>query len=208
MAAVQLHLLYSPAIVFLGVLLRLCTCTEGSIARAQRAAFARQCRRAFCYSEKLHRPGGETGQPSGGGVGGVLRGAPWASSLGAKVCLRLIGDWTMCFRWVRGVASRPSTYICSSEHLHSRSMSHLLSSVDPVLYCDINGLTHAPTVLSLAPSTGSVSASSLGSLGMVRFLVVLHRVVHSLSALQLAAFCSLHSFRFTPWFASSVLCSQ
>jgi hypothetical protein len=37
--------------------------------------------------------------------------------------------------------------------LRTRSMSHLLSSADPVLYCDTNGPTHAPTVLSLASST-------------------------------------------------------
>jgi hypothetical protein len=53
---------------------------------------------------------------------------------------------------------------------------------DAVLYCDTtNGSAHAPTVVSLAPSTGSVLVSSLGSLQMVRFLVLRHRVVHSLS---------------------------
>jgi hypothetical protein len=46
-------------------------------------------------------------------------------------------------------------------------MSHLLSSVDLVLYCDsvfcdTNGPTHAPTVLSLAPSAASVFASCFG----------------------------------------------
>jgi hypothetical protein len=35
-------------------------------------------------------------------------------------------------------------------------MSYLLSSVDPVLYCDTNGPTHAPTLSSLVPSTDSV----------------------------------------------------
>ena len=52
-------------------------------------------------------------------------------------------------------------------------MSYLLSSVDFVLYCDTNGLTHAPTVLSLAPLNDSVLACSLGSLQIVHFLVLL-----------------------------------
>ena len=38
---------------------------------------------------------------------------------------------------------------------------HLLSSVDPVLYCYTNA-THVPTVLSLVSSAASVFASSLG----------------------------------------------
>ena len=64
-------------------------------------------------------------------------------------------------------APAPTFAIRSSEH---GAMSYLLSSVD---------LTHAPAVSSLAPSTGSVFASSLGSLRIVRFLVLLHRAVHS-----------------------------
>jgi hypothetical protein len=50
-------------------------------------------------------------------------------------------------------------------------MSYLLSSVDPVLNCDTNGPAHAPAILSLAPSTGSMFASSIGSLQSARFLV-------------------------------------
>jgi hypothetical protein len=54
--------------------------------------------------------------------------------------------------------------------------------VDPVLYCcDTNGPTHAPTILSLASAAASVFASSLGPLWIVRCIVLLHRVVHSLS---------------------------
>jgi hypothetical protein len=60
-------------------------------------------------------------------------------------------------------------------------MSHLLSSVDPVLYCNTNGPTQVPTVLSLASSVASGFASSLGPLWIVRCTVLLHRVVHSLS---------------------------
>jgi hypothetical protein len=66
----------------------------------------------------------------------------------------------------------------SPQHLHllairssAHQQSYLLSSVDPVLYCDTNGPTHAPTVLSLAPSPASVCASSLGPLRVVRFLL-------------------------------------
>ena len=53
-------------------------------------------------------------------------------------------------------------------------MSYLLSSVEPVLYCD----TLAPTVLSLAPSTWF---SVCFFVWCVRFHDLLHRVVHSLS---------------------------
>jgi hypothetical protein len=60
-------------------------------------------------------------------------------------------------------------------------MSHLLSSVDPVLYCDTNGPTHVPTVLSLASSAASVFASSLGPLRIVHCIILLHRAMHSLS---------------------------
>jgi hypothetical protein len=59
-------------------------------------------------------------------------------------------------------------------------MSHLLSSVDPVLY-DTNRPAHAPIVLSLASSAASVIASSLGPLWIVHCIVLLHRVAHSLS---------------------------
>ena len=62
--------------------------------------------------------------------------------------------------------------------LRTRSMSHLLSSVDPVLYCDTNGPT---TVLSLASSAASVFASSLGPLRIVYCIILLHRAMHSLS---------------------------
>jgi hypothetical protein len=36
--------------------------------------------------------------------------------------------------------------------LRTQSMSHLLLSADPVLYCDTNRPTHAPIVLSLVSS--------------------------------------------------------
>ena len=78
-------------------------------------------------------------------------------------------------------------------------MSHLLSSVDPVLYCDTNGPTRAPAVLSLAPSAASVSASSLVLLRVVRFLGLLRRV-HCLCPLQQLRCCSLYSSCFTPCF--------
>ena len=70
----------------------------------------------------------------------------------------------------------------------------MLSSVDPVLCCDTNGPTHTATVLSLAPSTTSMFDSSLGTLRIVRFLVLLRRVVHSLSVrfMQQLHCCSLH----------------
>jgi hypothetical protein len=62
-------------------------------------------------------------------------------------------------------------------------MSHLLSSVDSVLYCDTSGPTHAPTVLSLASSAASVFASCFGwaIADFVRCIVLLHRAAHSLS---------------------------
>ena len=83
--------------------------------------------------------------------------------------------------------------------LRTRSMSHLLSSVDPVLYCDTNGPTHAPAVLSLVSSAASVFASSLGPLRIVRCIVLLHRVVriHCLcttaAAALFASFIMLYS---------------
>ena len=56
--------------------------------------------------------------------------------------------------------------------IRNRSMSYLCFRVcDPVLYCGTNGSTHAPTVLSLASSTGLVLAFSLVSLRIVRVLV-------------------------------------
>jgi hypothetical protein len=76
-------------------------------------------------------------------------------------------------------------------------MSYLLSSVDPVLYCGTNGPTHAPTFVLLAPSSTSVFDSLLALLGIVRFLVLLRRVVHSLLSVryiqQQLRCCSLHS---------------
>jgi hypothetical protein len=63
----------------------------------------------------------------------------------------------------------------------------LLSSVDPVLYCDINGPTHAPTVLSLARSATSVFDSSLGSLRIVRLCA------HTAAALLFASSIVLYS---------------
>ena len=46
------------------------------------------------------------------------------------------------------VVSTEMQYVLYQRKIESRtrSMSHLLSSVDPVLYCDTNGPTHAPTV--------------------------------------------------------------
>jgi hypothetical protein len=55
----------------------------------------------------------------------------------------------------------------------------LLSSVDPVLYGDTNGPTHAPDVVSLAPSAAAVSASSLGPWRIVRCIVA--RFIHHAS---------------------------
>ena len=52
----------------------------------------------------------------------------------------------------------------------------MLSSVDPVLYGDTNGSTHAPVVVSLAPSAAAVPASSLGPWRIVRCIVV--RFIH------------------------------
>jgi hypothetical protein len=50
-----------------------------------------------------------------------------------------------------------------------------------LMYCDTNGPTYAPTVLSLAPLAASVFASALGALRIVRCTVLLHRAAHSLS---------------------------
>jgi hypothetical protein len=64
-------------------------------------------------------------------------------------------------------------------------MSHLLSSVDPVLYCDTDtsGPTHAPTVYRLFHRLlQCVLLASLGPLWIVRCIVLFHRAVHSLSA--------------------------
>ena len=83
------------------------------------------------------------------------------------------------------------------------SMSHLLSSVGSVLYCDTNGPTHAATVLSLASSAASVFASSLGPLRIVRCIVLLRRVAHSFTVcalLQQLRCCSLHSSCYTSCF--------
>jgi hypothetical protein len=52
----------------------------------------------------------------------------------------------------------------------------LLSSVDPVPNGDTNGPTHAPAVVSLAPSAAAVPASSLGPWRIVRCIVA--RFVH------------------------------
>ena len=71
--------------------------------------------------------------------------------------------------------------------LRTQSMGHLLSSVVPVLCCDTNRPTHAPTVLSLASSADSVCASSLGPLRIVRCVVLLHRAGHLLYAHYIAA---------------------
>jgi hypothetical protein len=43
---------------------------------------------------------------------------------------------------------RPSTYFARDSIVWTRSMGYLFSSVDPVLYCDTNGPTHAPTVFT------------------------------------------------------------
>jgi hypothetical protein len=66
-------------------------------------------------------------------------------------------------------------------------MGYLLSSVDPVLYCDTNRPTHAPTVLSLAPLNDSVFDSALGSSRVVRFLVCFTGGTFTLCALHTAA---------------------
>jgi hypothetical protein len=95
-----------------------------------------------------------------GGLDGTWRAPPWASSLGAKLLL-----WSTKRCVVDGFAkSLPAPAFARDSIEWTRSMSYLLSSVDPVLYCDINGPTHAPTVLSLARSATSVFDSSLGSL--------------------------------------------
>jgi hypothetical protein len=59
----------------------------------------------------------------------------------------------------------------------------LLSSVDPVLYGDTNRPTHAPAVVSLAPSAAAVPASSLGPWRIVRCIVarfIHHALLHAL----------------------------
>ena len=86
--------------------------------------------------------------------------------------------------------------------VRTRSMSHLLSSVDPVLYCDTNGPTYAPTVLSLASSAVLVCCF---------FAWAIANCALHCPALQVGAFtvcallqqlrcCSLHSSCFTPCF--------
>jgi hypothetical protein len=89
----------------------------------------------------------------------------------------------------------PSTYMNRpNEH---KGMSYLLSSVDLVLFCATIEPTHAPTVVSLAPSTGAVFASSLGSLRIVRFLILLHRVTpHTAAALLFASVSMLFGMVF------------
>jgi hypothetical protein len=81
-----------------------------------------------------------------------LKGAPsWVSSLGAKLFL-LSTKWCV----FAGLAKRPLAPAPSFVALDSiewpLSMSNLLSSVDPVLHCETNRPTHAPSVLSLAPA--------------------------------------------------------
>ena len=78
---------------------------------------------------------------------------------------------------------------------------HLLSSVDPVLYCYTNA-THVPTVLSLVSSAASVFASSLG-----QFMdCVLHCLASQSGAFTGCALlpqlrcCSLHSSCFISCF--------
>ena len=74
--------------------------------------------------------------------------------------------------------------------LRTRSMSHLLSSVDPVLYCDTNGPTHAPTGL-IACFIGCFSVCLLLRLGHCGLCGALscftERCVHCLCATAAAA---------------------
>jgi hypothetical protein len=95
------------------------------------------------------------------------------------------------------VVSTEMQYVLYQRKIESRtrSMSHLLSSVDPVLYCDTNGPTHAPTVFSLASSAASVFADC-----------ALHCLTSQNGAFTVCALlrqlcgCSLQSSCFTPCF--------
>ena len=61
-----------------------------------------------------------------------------------------------------------ATTAAEQRNIELRTRSHLLSSVDPVPYGDTNGPTHAPAVVSLAPSAAAVPAFSLGPWWIVR----------------------------------------
>ena len=74
-------------------------------------------------------------------------------------------------RWLQG-----ATTAAEQRNIELRTRSHLLSSVDPVPYGDTNGPTHAPAVVSIAPSPAAVPASSLGPWRIVRCIVA--RFIH------------------------------
>ena len=69
-----------------------------------------------------------------------------------------------------------ATTATEQRNIELRTRSHLLSSVDPVPYGDTNGPTHAPAVVSIAPSAAAVPASSLGPWRIVRCIVA--RFIH------------------------------
>ena len=69
-----------------------------------------------------------------------------------------------------------ATTAAEQRNIELRTRSHLLSSVDPVPYGDTNGPTHAPAVVSIAPSAAAVPASSLGLWRIVRCIVA--RFIH------------------------------
>ena len=73
--------------------------------------------------------------------------------------------------WLQG-----ATTAAEQRNIELRTRSHLLSSVDPVPYGDTNGPTHAPAVVSIAPSAAAVPASSLGPWRIVRCIVA--RFIH------------------------------
>ena len=105
----------------------------------------------------LSGPGAATGN-----LDVIGRALPWASFTGREIVL------------FNGSAKRPrapAPKFARDSIECTRSTSNLLSSVDPGLYCDTNGPIHAPSVLSLSPSTGSMFASSLAALQIVGFLV-------------------------------------
>ena len=69
-----------------------------------------------------------------------------------------------------------ATTAAEQRNIELRTRSHLLSSVDPVPYGDTNGPTHAPAVVSIAPSAAAVPAPSLGPWRIVRCIVA--RFIH------------------------------
>ena len=73
--------------------------------------------------------------------------------------------------WLQG-----ATTAAEQRNIELRTRSHLLSSVDPVPYGDTNGPTHAPAVVSIAPSAAAVPAPSLGPWRIVRCIVA--RFIH------------------------------